>query len=204
MTTQHSHSQFTQNHEMSQESNEFNKLLRTIQNEIQSPVLEIFDNVRVSQFKQMIFNQQQIIANLKNQTDVSSITLMQCQTFQIEISRIQYYLTLYSKTRLRKIHQMARCNSNDTSKMTSDENTLFEKYKLLRNEFLQKSQIFEPKAEAKPDMSTFVFVRILTNVDNFKIHPDDEYVFEMQKGEVYLFPYYSVHDFINTNTFELI
>lgn len=164
--------QFTQSQGIAQEGNEFNKLLRTIQNEIQSPILEVFDAIRVSQFKQMIINQEQAISNLKNQASVSSTTLMQCQIFQVEISRIKYYLTLYHKTRLMKVHQMARKGCKDTSKLTSEESQLFNAYKSLRENYLHDAGISDPSTDPKQNMSSFVFVRVLIHVDNFKIHPE--------------------------------
>ena len=184
--------------------NEFSKFLRTIVNEIQSPVLEKYDDVYITHFTKMIEKQKNEISSLKQLGDLGNETLTHCQIYEMEIQRIEYYITLYTKTRLRKIHEMALCGEKDTNKMTAEEYKLFMKYKEIRASFYEKSGLNNPDGEERKNQNKFVFVRVLVNVEQFKIHPDDEEPIELEKGDIYLLPYKSVSDFINTNTFELI
>ncbi|KAL7720155.1 DNA replication complex GINS protein SLD5 [Entamoeba marina] len=156
------------------------------------------------QLQQLIIGQEETIETLKNADKVSSETLNLCNILQQEITRMQFYLTLYYKTRLRKIHQIARCQEGDISTLSTEEVKLYNEYKSLRKDYLENSGIFDPVSEQKPSMGSFVFVRVLSTIDDFKITPDDEEGLELNKGEIFLFPYNSVHNFINTSLLELI
>ena len=185
--------------------NDFSKLLRTILNEIQSPILEVYDLTRVNSFRRMISTQENTIKKLKDSNDVGSETLLHCQIYEMEINRIEYYLTLYTKTRLRKIHEMVKNGITEhLNKMTRNESELYKKYQELHKKFFEKSGVENPEFQNTLDDNRYVFVRILKEIDNFKIHPDDEDAIQMNPGEIYLLPYKSIHDFVNTDSVELI
>ena len=215
--------------------NDFGKFVRTIINEIQSPVLETYEHVYVKLFTDMINTQRKLIQDMKENGDVSSETLNHCQIYEMEIQRIEYYITLYTKTRLRKIHELSllslsdenntnsnsvnnsnntnlnRVNNsnntnyeNNTNNMTNNEKELYRKYREIRANFYDKNNLKNVSGVDGINENKYVFVRVLNDIGNFKIHPDDEDVVDLESGLIYLLPYKSIKDYISTRYIELI
>ncbi|ELP95018.1 hypothetical protein EIN_252320 [Entamoeba invadens IP1] len=192
----------------SDEVADFPRFLRTIQNEINSPVIQLYDKHIVSKYKQVILNQEQVVEGLMDQNVINGTLLMQVNLVKQEITRINYYITLYLKVRLSKVLQMARMGSNDTAKLTPEENTVFLAYSTIRNDYMTASGLtIQEKKPVNLEIkrnSSYVFVKILSPISNFKISPDDEEGFYLEKNAIYLFPYSSVAEFVNSDYLELI
>ena len=187
------------------------KIIQILSNEVNSPVIETYEKERIERINKLIVEREEEIKKLKSGNEVSSDTLSLCQILSIDISRMKYYLTYYQKIRLMKIQKMINnyingYSSEDVSKLSEEERAFFKSVVENRKSYFEKQGLNSTEFEnkSKEMESNFVFVRVLSDIEDFKISDNDEEELELQKGQIFLLPYTSVKGFINTNTLELI
>jgi len=138
----------------------------------------------------------------------------------MEIDRVRFMMTSYLRTRLLKIQKYALHITGSAEFYNRLSNAEFEfakkyvdvtqrHYTSVLDQLPEKLQAFETDMIKEPDLNTYVFCLVNTDLGEVEVNAgsgstQDEQVVDLQQNDIYALRYSSIRQFLGDGTVDLI